>query len=110
MGEAKRREMIFEGQTARGESPIVDFRALLPKAPGYEPRERWGWACFCVFDEHDNVLDMVTLRIDNSQDQKGFSTVIGDLDYGKLQDAYEMYRELKACGFRKRIVNFRILQ
>jgi hypothetical protein len=106
MGESRRRQTIFEGQALRGETPIVDYRALMPKAPDYAPRERWGWGCFCVFDDADNVIDMVTVKLDG---EKGFSTVLGELDYGKLQDATDMWRELKASGFMKRIVNFRLM-
>jgi hypothetical protein len=105
MGEQKRRESIFNAVGVNGET-IVDFRALLPRAPDYRPRELWGWACFCVFNDKDAVIDMVTIMQDGS---KGFSSVMGELDYGHLQMAMECWQDLKACGFMKRIVNGSLL-
>jgi hypothetical protein len=105
MGEAKRREIIFNSVGANGEA-MVDFRALLPKPPDYRPRERWGWACFCVFNDKDAVIDMVTIKLDGS---KGFSSVMGELDYAHLQVAKECWQELKACAFLKRVVNGALL-
>jgi hypothetical protein len=106
MGEQKRRELVFNACQLAGQEYKVDYRELLPKAPDYKPRAKWGWGCFCVFDDKDNVVDLVTIKLDGA---KGYSNAHGELDYGKLQDALEMWRELSECRFLKRIVNGALL-
>ena len=106
MGEAKRREIVYNSLLLKGEEFKFDFKELIPKYPHYTPRAKWGWCCFMVFNDANEVVDLVSVKLDGS---KGFSHAHGELDYGKLQDAKEMWRELVGCDFRKRIVNGSLL-
>lgn len=107
MGEQNRRDRAFEATRLVGGEYKFDHRELLPKEKdGYRPRAKWGWGCFCVFNDRDEIVDMVTIKLDGS---KGFSSCHGELDHGKLQGAMEMWRELCDCRFMKRIVNCALL-
>ena len=105
MGENARRNKIFWANPTLGEQR-PDFSALLPKAPDFEPVAKYGWICFCVFNDLGEVVDMISLNKDGT---KGYSTAFGELDFARLQTAKEMFGELYASRFTKRIVNSSLL-
>ena len=105
MGEAKRRELIFNATQLSGQEYQFDHRELIPKYPDYRPRAKWGWGCFCIFNDKNEVCDLVILKLDGS---KGYSNAHGEFDHARLQQAKEMWQELCDCKFQKRIVNYTI--
>ena len=103
---AQSQPIIINSQATKDEGRF-DYRELIPKAPDYGPQARWGWGAFCVFDDKGTIVDIVTIKLDFS---KGFSVTLGELKHAKLQIAKEIWNELRASGFNKRIVNCGVIR